>query len=68
LDQFVVVFRDDILIYLRMLEEYTRHLKTVLEVLRNNELYTKLKKCKFWLRKVAFLEHVVSREGISMDP
>jgi len=47
LDQFVVVFIGDILIYLRTLEEHTHHLRTTLEVLRRNELYAKFSKCEF---------------------
>ena len=47
LDQFVVVFIDDILIYLRTLDEHTHHLRTFLEVLRKNEVYVELKKCEF---------------------
>jgi len=66
LDQFIVVFIDDILIY--STEEHTHHLRIVLEVLRKNELYAKLKKCDFWLGHVAFLGHVVSNEGASVDP
>ena len=54
LDQFVVVFMDDILIHSRTLESYAHHLWTALEVLRRNELDTKLSKCELWLRKVAF--------------
>ena len=68
LDQFVVVFIDDILIYSRSLEEHTHHLRTTLEVLRRHESYAKLSKCEFWLRKVVFLGHVVSNEGVSVDP
>jgi len=68
LDQFVVVLVDDILIYLRTPEDHTRHLRTALEVLRKNELYAKLTKCEFWSRKVAFLGHVISNEGVSVDP
>jgi len=64
----VVVFIDDILIYSRTLEDHTHHLRTALEVLRKNELYNKLSKCEFWLRKVAFLGHVVSNKGVSVDP
>ena len=68
LDQFVVAFIDDILIYSKTLEEHTHHLRTVLEVLRRKELYAKFFKCVFWLSKVAFFRHIVTNEGVSMDP
>ena len=68
LDQFVVVFIDDILIYSKSLEEHEDHLRWVLQRLREKRLYTKFSKCKFWLDKVIFLGHVVSRDGISVDP
>jgi hypothetical protein len=68
LDKFVVVFIDDILVFSKMKEEHEKHLRLVLEKLRSNKLYTKFSKCEFWLTKVAFLEHVVSAGGLSVDP
>jgi hypothetical protein len=68
LDQFVVVFIDDILIYSKSLEEHEDHLRRVLQRLRDKRLYAKFSKCEFWLDKVIFLGHVVSRDGISVDP
>ena len=68
LDQFVVLFIYDILIYSRTLEDHTHHLRTALEAPRKNELYAKFTKCRFWLGKVAFLGHVVSNNGVSVDP
>ena len=68
LDQFVVVFIDDILIYSKNREDHKNHLKTVLQILREKKLYTKLKKCEFWLEQVGFLGHIISKEGISVDP
>ena len=68
LDQFVVVFIDDILIYSRNTEEHEKHLRLVLQLLRERQLYAKFKKCEFWLEKVGFLGHVVTKEGISIDP
>ena len=68
LDKFVVVFIDDILIYSRTPDKHTRHLQIALEVLRRNELYAKFSKCEFWLEKVAFLGHVISSGGVSVDP
>jgi len=68
LDNFAVVFIDDILIYSRTLDEHTHHLRIALDVLRRNELDAKFSKCEFCLEKVAFLGHVVSSEGVSVDP
>jgi hypothetical protein len=68
LDKFVVVFIDDILVYSRNEEEHEGHLRLVLHKLRDHKLYAKLSKCEFWLKQVAFLGHVISKEGISVDP
>jgi hypothetical protein len=68
LDKFVVVFIDDILIYLETTEEHEKHLRTVLEKLRQNQLYAKFEMCEFWLEKVAFLSHVLTADGVAMDP
>jgi len=68
LDQFVVVFIDDILIYSENKEEHADHLRVVLEVLREHKLYGKLSKCEFWLDEVHFFGHVISAQGISVDP
>jgi hypothetical protein len=68
LDKFVVVFIDDLLIFSKTEEEHEKHLRMVLEKLRSNQLYAKFRKCEFWLTEVAFLGHVISAEGISIDP
>jgi len=60
LDKFVVVFIDDILIYSHNKKKHADHLRTVLEVLREHQLYDKLSKCEFWLEEVQFLMHVIS--------
>ena len=68
LDKFVIVFIDDILVYSSSEEEHVDHLRIVLQTLREQQLYAKLSKCKFWLDKVEFLGHVISAEGIYVDP
>ena len=68
LDKFVVVFIDDILVYSKTEEEHAIHLRLVLETLREHQLYAKFSKCEFWLKEVAFLGHVISARGISVDP
>ena len=68
LDKFVMVFIDDILVYSKNEEEHKEHLRLVLEKLREHQLYAKFSKCEFWLKEVGFLGHVISREGIAVDP
>jgi hypothetical protein len=68
LDQFVIVFTDDILIYSENEEDHAKHLRIILQRLREHKLYAKFSRCEFCLRKVHFLGHVLSEEGISVDP
>ena len=67
LDQFVVVFVDDILIYSQPEEEHQDHLMIVLQALKDHQLYAKFKKCEFWLTEVKFLGNAVSVSGVSVD-
>jgi hypothetical protein len=68
LDKFIVVFIDDILIYFKSEEEHARHLQVILQRLRDHKLYAKFKKCAFSLKEVPFLGHMISTEGIAVDP
>ena len=68
LDQFVVVFVDDILIYSPSEEEHEDHLRVVLQLLRDHQLYTKFNKCEFWLTEARFLGHIVLASGVLVDP
>ena len=67
-DQFVIVFIDDILMYSKDRESHDTHLQVVLETLRKEQLYAKLSKYEFWMNEVSFLGHIVSKEGIRVDP
>ena len=67
LDKFIIVFIDDILVYSSQ-EEHGEHLRITLETLKKHCLYAKFSKCEFWLEKVQFLGHVISKEGVSVDP
>jgi hypothetical protein len=68
LDKFVVVFINDILIFSKNEEEHDKHIRMVLQKLRENQLYAKLNKCEFWLKEDSFLGHIISEGGISIDP
>jgi hypothetical protein len=68
LDKFVVVFIDDILVYSKSTEDHEEHLLVVLQRLRDHQLYAKFSKCEFLISEVPFLGHVISSEGIAVDP
>jgi hypothetical protein len=68
LDKFVIVFIDDILIYSKDKEEHAKHLRIALQILREHQLYAKFSKYEFWLDQVEFLGHVISKEGIAVNP
>ena len=68
LDQFVVVFIDDILVYSKDAQEHEQHLRIVLQIQREKRLFAKLSKCDFWLKEVSFLGHIVFVEGNRVDP
>ncbi|QRW01435.1 Transposon Tf2-1 polyprotein [Ceratobasidium sp. AG-Ba] len=63
----VVVYMDDILIFSEKEEDHAEHVKEVLKILRDNNLYAKLAKCEFFVKKVIFLGLVITPEGISME-
>jgi hypothetical protein len=68
LDKFVIVFIDNILVYSKSMEELEEHLRVVLQWLRDHQLYVKFSKCEFWINEVPFLGHMISPEGITVDP
>jgi hypothetical protein len=67
LDDFVVVYIDNILIYSGSLEEYAKHLRKVFQRLRENKLYVKVEKCEFGVTEVDFLEHKITQKSLKMD-
>ncbi|KAL1191712.1 RNA-directed DNA polymerase-like protein [Cardamine amara subsp. amara] len=67
LDEFVIVFIDDILVYSKTREDHEHHLRIVMSKLREHKLFAKLSKCSFWQREIGFLGHVVSDKGVSVD-
>ena len=68
LDKFIIVFIDDILVYSKSTEEHADHLRTSLQLLRIHQLYAKIENCDFWLEQVAFMGHIITREGLAVDP
>jgi hypothetical protein len=68
LEKFVIVFLDDILVYSKTEEEHEQHLRMVLQVLREHQLFSKLSKCSFFQNRIHYLGHIISEEGIAIDP
>ncbi|KAF5456115.1 hypothetical protein F2P56_025626 [Juglans regia] len=68
LRRFVLVFFDDILVYNRRWKEHLQHLKQVLEVLQQHQLYAKMSKCRFGVEEVDYLGHIISFEGVRACP
>jgi Reverse transcriptase (RNA-dependent DNA polymerase) len=67
-NQFIVVFSDDILIYSSSRDEHAHHLRLTIQRLREHKLHAKLSKCEFWLKHVDFLGHIISRDGLAVNP
>ena len=65
LDKFVTVFINDILVYSKNVAKHEEHLKAVLQLLREKQLYAKFKKCEFWLEKIFSLDSSVKRRNTS---
>ena len=68
LDKFVIVFLDDILFYSKKEQEHGEHLSLLMKVLREHQLYSKLRKCSFYQGRIHYLGHIISEEGVSVDP
>ena len=68
LDSFVIVLIDDIVVHSKNEGDHMGHLRVVLQTLKEHQLYAKYSKCEFWLRSVNFLGHIISSEGVEVDP
>jgi hypothetical protein len=68
LDKFVIVFLDEILVYSKSEEENEHHFRMVFQALREHQLYAKLRKCSFYQNIIHYLGHIISEEGIVVDP
>ena len=67
-NDFVLVYLDDILVFSKNKEDHAKHLRLVLDKLREHQFYAKLAKCKFWLDEVLYLGHIISAKGIAVNP
>lgn len=68
LDQIIIIFINDILIYSQDIDQQKERLRMVLETLRKEKIYAKFKKCEFWLDQIRFLGRIVTSYGIEVDP
>ena len=68
LRKFALVFFDDILIYSNSLSDDIHHLRSVLQVLRQHQLFAKMSKCTFGQTEIEYLGHVISKNGVAIDP
>jgi hypothetical protein len=68
LDDFVIVYLDDILIFSKSREEHIEHVKRVLDVLRKEQLFLKLSKCEFGKTSLIYLGHIVGGGELKIDP
>ncbi|XP_048527388.1 uncharacterized protein LOC125506673 [Triticum urartu] len=66
--KFVIIFLDDILIFSETLEEHLEHLRLVLALLREHQLYAKESKCSFAQDSISYLGHIISKDGVATDP
>ena len=64
----MLVFFDDILIYNKSWKDHVQHGDGVLKLLEEKQLYAKTSKCFFGVKEVEYLGHIVSREGVKVDP
>ena len=63
LGKFIIVFIDDIPVYSKTREDHETQLRLALEILQSEKFYAKFFKCEFWLDRMIFLGHIVSKEG-----
>lgn len=67
LNSFVIIFINDIIVYLRSREEHEHHLRIVLHALRDNRIYAKISECEFWIESVTFIGHMESKNCIMVN-
>jgi hypothetical protein len=66
--KFVMVYLDDILVFSKTAVEHEKHLRIILDILKANNLTVAIEKCKFFQSEVLFLGHIVSAQGVQVDP
>ena len=68
IDEFVIVYLDDILVFSETWDEHVRHVKQVLDTLQREKLYVKLSKCEFGKTALVYLGHIVGGGQLKIDP
>jgi hypothetical protein len=67
LQRFILVFFDDILIFISSWSEHLRHVHLILSKLQEHQLFIKRSKCEFGSSSMAYLDHIISAHGVAMD-
>ena len=67
-NDFALVYLDDILVFSKNKEDHAKHMRLVLDKLREHQFYAKFSKCEFWLDEVHYLGHIIFAEGIAVNP
>ena len=68
IDDFVIVYLDDIIVFNKTWEEHSKHVKQTLDVLKKENLYVKLSKCEFGKTSLNYLGHIVGGGELKIDP
>jgi hypothetical protein len=67
LDEFVVAYLDDIIVYSNSKKEHTQHVRKILQRLRETNIQTDVDKCEFHITETKFLDMIVERDDIKMN-
>ena len=68
LDDFVIIYLDDVLVFLKTLKEHKKYIQKIFNRLQKKRLFVEPDKCEFYKKEIKYLEYIVREEGIKMNP